>query len=291
MPKENIWLTDLAGLVYEGRAELMDPDKARFAQPTQQRTLAEAIVGADIFLGLSAGGVLKPPMVATMAARPLIFALANPTPEILPAEVRAVRDDAVMATGRSDYPNQVNNVLCFPFIFRGALDAGATSITRAMEVAAVRAIANLARMGHSDVVASAYGIADLTFGPDYLIPKPFDPRLIVHVAPAVAKAAMESGVATRPIADFDAYVQQLQQFVYQSGTIMKPVYASARRAELKRLAHRVRRRRGRARPAGRADHRRREDRASHPGRAAARARVAHQEVWRAACGWARTARS
>ncbi len=166
LPKENIWLTDLAGVVYEGRAELMDPDKARFAQPTQQRTLAEAIVGADIFLGLSAGGVLKPPMVATMASRPLIFALANPTPEILPAEVRAVRDDAVMATGRSDYPNQVNNVLCFPFIFRGALDAGSTTITRAMEVAAVHAIANLARMGHSDVVASAYGIADLTFGPD-----------------------------------------------------------------------------------------------------------------------------
>src|SRR5688500_18665507 len=234
LPKENIWLTDLAGVVYEGRAELMDPDKARFAQPTQQRTLAEAIVGADIFLGLSAGGVLKPPMVATMAPRPLIFALANPTPEILPAEVRAVRDDAVMATGRSDYPNQVNNVLCFPFIFRGALDAGSTTITRAMEVAAVHAIANLARMGHSDVVASAYGIADLTFGPDYLIPKPFDPRLIVHVAPAVAKAAMESGVAMRPIADFDAYVERLQQFVYQSGTIMKPVYAAARRAGLER---------------------------------------------------------
>src|SRR5688572_4616905 len=234
LPRKNIWLTDLAGLVYQGRAELMDPDKARFAQPTDQRSLAEAIIGADIFLGLSAGGVLKQDMVKAMAARPLIFALANPTPEILPAEVRAVREDAVMATGRSDYPNQVNNVLCFPFIFRGALDAGATSITRAMEVAAVRAIADLARMGHSDVVASAYGIADLTFGPDYLIPKPFDPRLIVHVAPAVAKAAMESGVATRPIADFDAYVERLQQFVYQSGTIMKPVYAAARRAGLER---------------------------------------------------------
>src|SRR6187402_261237 len=232
LPKQNIWLTDLAGVVYQGRTELMDPDKARFAQPTPQRTLGEAIAGADIFLGLSAGGVLKPTMVQAMAPRPLIFALANPTPEILPAEVRAVRDDAVMATGRSDYANQVNNVLCFPFIFRGALDAGATSITRAMEIAAVQAIANLARQGHSDVVASAYGIADLTFGPEYLIPKPFDPRLIVHVAPAVAKAAMESGVATRPIADFDAYQQQLQQFVYQSGTIMKPVYASARRAEL-----------------------------------------------------------
>jgi len=234
LPRKNIWLTDLAGLVYEGRAELMDPDKARFAQPTQQRTLAETIAGADIFLGLSAGGVLKPAMVATMAARPLIFALANPTPEILPAEVHAVRTDAVMATGRSDYPNQVNNVLCFPFIFRGALDAGATTITRAMEIAAVHAIANLARLGHSDVVASAYGIADLTFGPDYLIPKPFDPRLIVHVAPAVALAAADSGVATRPITDFDAYVEQLQQIVFQSGTIMKPVYASARRAGLER---------------------------------------------------------
>ena len=234
LPKQNIWLTDLAGLVYEGRAELMDPDKARFAQPTAQRTLGEAIAGADIFLGLSAGGVLKAPMVAAMAPRPLILALANPHPEILPADVRAVRDDAVMATGRSDYPNQVNNVLCFPFIFRGALDAGATSITRPMEIAAVHAIANLARMGHSDVVASAYGIADLTFGPDYLIPKPFDPRLIVHVAPAVAKAAMDSGVATRPVTDFDAYREQLQQFVYQSGTIMKPVFAAARRADLAR---------------------------------------------------------
>jgi malate dehydrogenase (oxaloacetate-decarboxylating)(NADP+) len=232
LPKKNIWLTDLAGVVYEGRAELMDPDKQQFAQPTKLRTLAEVIAGADMFLGLSAGGVLKPEMVKTMAAKPLIFALANPTPEILPEEVRAVRDDAVMATGRSDYANQVNNVLCFPFIFRGALDAGATSITRAMELAAVRGIADLARMGHSDVVASAYGIADLTFGPDYLIPKPFDPRLIVHVAPAVAQAAFDSGVASRPIADFAAYREKLQQFVYQSGTIMKPVYAAARRADL-----------------------------------------------------------
>jgi malate dehydrogenase (oxaloacetate-decarboxylating)(NADP+) len=232
LPRERIWLTDLAGVVHAGRTELMDPDKARFAQHTPLRTLAEVIAGADVFLGLSAGGVLKRDMVRTMAARPLIFALANPTPEILPEEVRAVRDDAVMATGRSDYPNQVNNVLCFPFIFRGALDAGATTITRAMEIAAVRAIADLARMGHSDVVASAYGIADLTFGPEYLIPKPFDPRLIVHVAPAVAKAAADSGVATRPIADLEAYRDQLQQFVYQSGTIMKPVFAAARRAGL-----------------------------------------------------------
>jgi malate dehydrogenase (oxaloacetate-decarboxylating)(NADP+) len=229
LPKENIWLTDLAGVVYKGRTELMDAEKERFAQDTSRRTLAEVIVGADVFLGLSAGGVLKPHMVAAMAPRPLIFALANPTPEILPEEVRAVRDDAVMATGRSDYPNQVNNVLCFPFIFRGALDAGSTTITRAMEIAAVHAIAELARMGHDDTVASAYGIEDLRFGPDYLIPKPFDPRLIVHIAPAVAKAAMESGVATRPIADFDAYREQLQQFVYQSGTMMKPVYEAARK--------------------------------------------------------------
>ncbi|MGH6962621.1 MAG: phosphate acyltransferase, partial [Dongiaceae bacterium] len=229
LPLGNIWLTDLAGVVYEGRAELMDPDKARFAQPTSQRTLAEVIEGADIFLGLSAGGVLKQAMVAKMAPRPLVFALANPTPEILPEEVKAVRDDAVIATGRTDYPNQVNNVLCFPFIFRGALDAGATTITRAMEIATVHAIAELACQEQSDVVASAYGIENLSFGPEYLIPKPFDPRLIVQIAPAVAKAAMESGVATRPIADFDAYRQQLQQFVYQSGTIMKPVFAMARK--------------------------------------------------------------
>jgi malate dehydrogenase (oxaloacetate-decarboxylating)(NADP+) len=228
--KENVWLTDLAGVVYEGRTELMDPEKGRFAQRTSARTLADVIEGADVFLGLSAGRVLKQDMVKKMAARPLVFALANPTPEILPDEVKAVRDDAIIATGRSDYPNQVNNVLCFPFIFRGALDAGATTITREMEIAAVHAIAQLARQGHSDVVASAYGIEDLHFGPEYLIPKPFDPRLIVHIAPAVAKAAMDSGVASRPIADFEAYRQQLQQFVYQSGTIMKPVYAAARKA-------------------------------------------------------------
>ena len=226
---ENIWLTDLAGVVWQGRTELMDEDKARYAQVTDARTLAEVIPGADIFLGLSAGGVLKPEMVKAMAARPLILALANPTPEILPNEVRAVRDDAIIATGRTDYPNQVNNVLCFPFIFRGALDAGATTITRAMEIAAVKAIAELARFEQSDVVANAYGIEDLSFGPEYLIPKPFDPRLIVHIAPAVAKAAMDSGVASRPIADFDAYRQSLQQFVYHSGTLMKPVFAAARR--------------------------------------------------------------
>ncbi|HWY25371.1 MAG TPA: NADP-dependent malic enzyme, partial [Nevskia sp.] len=230
LPKENVWLTDLAGVVYEGRTELMDPDKARFAQPTSARKLAEVIVGADAFLGLSAGGVLKPEMVKAMAARPLIFALANPTPEILPEQIKAVRDDAVIATGRSDYPNQVNNVLCFPFIFRGALDVGATTITRQMEIATVRAIAALARQEQSDIVAAAYGgIEDLAFGPEYLIPKPFDPRLIVQIAPAVAQAAMDSGAATRPIADFDEYKRKLLQFVYHSGTLMQPIFAAARK--------------------------------------------------------------
>jgi malate dehydrogenase (oxaloacetate-decarboxylating)(NADP+) len=229
LPIENIWLTDLAGVVYEGRTELMDAEKARFAQRTALRTLAEVIEGADIFLGLSAGGVLKQDMVKKMAPRPLIFALANPTPEILPEEVKAVRSDAIIATGRSDYPNQVNNVLCFPFIFRGALDAGSTTITREMEIATVHAIAGLARESLSEDVVNAYGVDDLAFGPDYIIPKPFDPRLIVHIAPAVAQAAMDSGVATRPIEDFEAYRQQLQQFVYQSGTMMKPIYAAARK--------------------------------------------------------------
>jgi malate dehydrogenase (oxaloacetate-decarboxylating)(NADP+) len=229
LPREAVWLTDLAGVVYEGRMELMDPLKARFAQPTAARRLGEVIADADIFLGLSAGGVLKPEMVAAMAPRPLILALANPTPEILPSEVMQVRGDAVIATGRSDFPNQVNNVLCFPFIFRGALDVGATTITRAMEIATVRAIAELAREEQSDIVANAYeGIKDLTFGPEYLIPKPFDPRLILRIAPAVARAAMTSGVATRPIKDFDAYARQLLQFVYHSGTLMQPIFAAAR---------------------------------------------------------------
>jgi malate dehydrogenase (oxaloacetate-decarboxylating)(NADP+) len=228
--KENIWLSDLAGVVYEGRKELMDPHKARFAQRTAARTLDDIIGGADVFLGLSAGGVLTQAMVGSMAAKPLILALANPTPEILPEEVRAVRSDAVIATGRSDYPNQVNNVLCFPFIFRGALDVGATSISRPMEIAAVRALAELARQEQSDIVAVAYGdVASLSFGPEYLIPKPFDPRLIVKIAPAVAQAAMESGVAARPIADLEAYRQRLQQFVYHSGTLMTPIFAAARR--------------------------------------------------------------
>jgi len=234
LPKKNIWLTDLAGVVYEGRTELMDEDKAQFAQKTDARTLAEVIGGADVFLGLSAGGVLKPEMVARMADQPLILALANPTPEIRPEEVKQVRSDAVIATGRTDYPNQVNNVLCFPFIFRGALDVGATTITRSMEIAVVHAIAELARQEQSDVVAQAYGIEDLSFGPEYIIPKPFDPRLIVQIAPAVAKAAMDAGVATRPIEDFDAYRQKLQQFVYHSGTLMKPIFTTARKVPLEK---------------------------------------------------------
>ena len=239
LPVRNIWLTDLAGVVYQGRTELMDDEKARFAQPTDARTLDEVIAGADIFLGLSAGGVLKPTMVAKMAAKPLVFALANPVPEILPDEVKAVRDDAIIATGRSDYANQVNNVLCFPFIFRGALDAGATTITREMEIAVVHAIAELARQEQSDIVASAYGSERVSFGPDYIIPKPFDPRLIVKIAPAVARAAMASGVASRPITDFEAYEQKLQQFVYHSGSLMRPIYAAARKApaETKRILY------------------------------------------------------
>ena len=228
LPIKNIWLTDLAGVVYMGRTELMDPDKQRFAQETSARTLADVIAGADVFLGLSAGGVLKQDMVATMADQPIIFALANPTPEILPELAKAVRPDAILATGRTDYPNQVNNVLCFPFIFRGALDVGATTITREMEIATVNAIAELARREQSDIVATAYGIESMSFGPEYLIPKPFDPRLIVKIAPAVAQAAMDSGVALRPIDDMDAYRERLVQFVYQSGTLMKPVFASAR---------------------------------------------------------------
>jgi malate dehydrogenase (oxaloacetate-decarboxylating)(NADP+) len=237
VPRQNIWVTDLAGVVYQGRTELMDPDKAEFAQPTTARTLAEVIEGADVFLGLSAAGVLKPGMVRAMAARPIIFALANPTPEILPEEVLAVRDDAIMATGRTDYPNQVNNVLCFPYIFRGALDAGATTITDAMEIAAVHAIADLARAEQSEVVAAAYAGATLSFGPEYLIPKPFDPRLMIKIAPAVARAAAESGVARRPIADFDAYCDKLQGFVYASGNTMKPIFTMAKRAAAKRVAY------------------------------------------------------
>ena len=234
---ENIWVTDLAGLVYEGRTELMDEDKIQFTQKTSLRTLAEAIDGADVFLGLSAGGVLKQDMVKKMAAKPLIFALANPNPEILPEDVKAVRDDAIMATGRTDYPNQVNNVLCFPYIFRGALDSGATTITQEMEIAAVYAIAELAQAEQSEVVAAAYAGEPLVFGPEYLIPKPFDPRLMIKIAPAVAQAAADSGVASRPIADMEAYRERLQSFVYASGTTMKPIYTAAKRGLKKRVAY------------------------------------------------------
>jgi malate dehydrogenase (oxaloacetate-decarboxylating)(NADP+) len=236
VPKKNIFVTDLAGVVWQGRTELMDPDKAEFAQDTPQRTLAEVIAGADVFLGLSAGGVLKGPMVASMARQPLIFALANPTPEIMPEEVKAVRDDAIMATGRTDYPNQVNNVLCFPYIFRGALDSGATTITDPMEIAAVHAIAELAQAEQSDVVAAAYAGSTLSFGPEYLIPKPFDPRLMMKIAPAVARAAAASGVAARPIRDFDVYEEKLRSFVYASGNAMKPIFSQAKRAARRNVA-------------------------------------------------------
>ena len=237
IPRENIFVTDLAGVVYEGRTELMDEDKIVFAQKTSARTLGEIIEGADVFLGLSAGGVLKQDMVKKMAARPLVFALANPNPEILPEDVKAVRSDAIIATGRSDYPNQVNNVLCFPYIFRGALDAGASTITIEMEIAAVHAIAELAQAEQSEVVAAAYIGEQLAFGPEYLIPKPFDPRLMMKIAPAVTQAAADSGVALRPIADMDAYRDKLQSFVYASGTTMKPIFTAAKKALKKRVAY------------------------------------------------------
>ena len=235
VPKSNIFVTDLAGVVYEGRTELMDEDKIQFVQKTSARTLDEVIDGADIFLGLSAGGVLKPAMVKKMAKQPLILALANPTPEILPEEVLSVRNDAIIATGRSDYHNQVNNVLCFPYIFRGALDAGASTITDEMEIASVYAIAELAQAEQSEVVAAAYVGEKLVFGPEYLIPKPFDPRLMMKIAPAVAKAAADSGVARRPIQDMEAYIEKLQSFVYASGSIMKPIYAAAKLGAKKRV--------------------------------------------------------
>jgi malate dehydrogenase (oxaloacetate-decarboxylating)(NADP+) len=228
LPMENITVADIKGVVYRGRTEEMDPNKARYARDTQARTLAEIVAGADVFLGLSAGGVLKPEMVKTMAERPLIFALANPEPEISPLAAKAARPDCIIATGRSDYPNQINNVLCFPFIFRGALDVGATAINEQMKLATVHAIADLAHAEQSDIVATAYGERGLSFGPEYLIPKPFDPRLIVRIAPAVAMAAMKSGVATRPIVDFGAYRDSLTRFVYQSGASMKTVFSAAR---------------------------------------------------------------
>jgi len=235
LAKENIWVSDIKGVVYAGRKEEMDPNKARYAKKTDARTLGDIIAGADVFLGLSAGKVLKPEMVKQMADKPLILALANPEPEIQPDLAKAARPDAVIATGRSDFPNQVNNVLCFPFIFRGALDVGATTINEAMKLACVHAIADLAMAEQSDIVASAYGEKNVAFGPEYLIPTPFDPRLIIKIAPAVAKAAMDSGVATRPIADFDLYVQQLSEFVYHSGLLMKPVFSAAKVAQKNRI--------------------------------------------------------
>ncbi|MBB3311894.1 malate dehydrogenase (oxaloacetate-decarboxylating)(NADP+) [Rhizobium sp. BK196] len=233
--RENIWVHDLEGLVYEGRVELMDEWKAVYAQKSDTRTLADNIGGADVFLGLSAAGVLKPELLAQMAEKPLIMALANPTPEIMPDLARAARPDAMICTGRSDFPNQVNNVLCFPYIFRGALDCGAETINEEMKMAAVRAIAALAREEPSDVAARAYSGETPVFGPDYLIPSPFDPRLILRIAPAVARAAAESGVARRPITDFDAYLDQLNRFVFRSGFVMKPIFTAAKVAERKRV--------------------------------------------------------
>jgi malate dehydrogenase (oxaloacetate-decarboxylating)(NADP+) len=237
LPRRNIYVTDVAGVVYQGRKELMDPDKEMFAQDTSARTLMEVIPDADVFLGLSASGVLKPDMVMKMAVNPIILALANPNPEIKPEDAKAVRPDCIIGTGRSDYPNQVNNLLCFPYVFRGALDSGATTITMEMEIAAVHAIADLAQAEQSEVVAAAYAGQRLSFGPEYLIPKPFDPRLMIKIAPAVAKAAAESGVALRPIQDMDAYREKLQSFVYASGTTMKPIFTAAKTATKKKVVY------------------------------------------------------
>ncbi len=230
LPRGNIWVADAKGVVYAGRREGMDEQKARYAQETAARTLAELLPGADVFLGLSAAGVLKPEWITGMARDPLIFAMANPVPEVMPEEARKVRPDAIIGTGRSDYPNQINNVLCFPFIFRGALDVGATTINEEMKRAAVQALAALAHAEIPETVARAYGGRALNFGRDYLIPKPFDPRLIAAVSPAVARAAMDTGVATRPIADLDAYRASLDRFVYHSGSVMEPVFGAARAA-------------------------------------------------------------
>jgi malate dehydrogenase (oxaloacetate-decarboxylating)(NADP+) len=234
--RENVWVTDSKGVIYGGRGQGMDPQKERYAQETDARTLADVMSDTDVFLGVSMAGVLKPEMVQAMADKPLILALANPDPEIRPEAAKAVRPDCIIATGRSDYPNQVNNVLCFPFIFRGALDVGATTINEEMKLAATRAIAALAKEDVSDVVAAAYGRRDIRFGAEYLIPAPFDPRLITAVAPAVAEAAMKSGIATRPLEDLKAYRERLQGFVYRSGTIMQPVFAAAATAR-KRVAY------------------------------------------------------
>jgi malate dehydrogenase (oxaloacetate-decarboxylating)(NADP+) len=230
LDQKNVFISDSKGVVYKGRKEAMDSDKERYAQATDARTLADIIPGSDLFLGLSAGGVLKPEMVKQMADKPIILAMANPEPEIRPELAKQVRPDCLIGTGRSDYPNQVNNSLCFPFIFRGALDCGASTINEEMKVAAVYALAEIAQAEPSEIVAQAYGEATPAFGPDYLIPRAFDPRLILKIAPAVAKAAMDSGVATRPIQDFDAYREQLRRFVYHSGTSMGPVFDAARRA-------------------------------------------------------------
>jgi malate dehydrogenase (oxaloacetate-decarboxylating)(NADP+) len=232
LKRDNIFVCDIKGCVYKGRRELMDRYKEPYAQDTEARALAELLPGADIFLGLSAGGIVTREMISEMAPRPLVFALANPVPEIMPEDVRAVRPDAIIASGRTDYPNQINNVLCFPFIFRGALDVGATTINEEMKKAAVVALARIAEGEASDIVLSAYRADSFVFGPDYILPKPFDPRLIVEIAPAVAKAAMDSGVATRPIADFDAYRAKLSSFVYRSGFVMRPIFEAAK------LAHR-----------------------------------------------------
>jgi malate dehydrogenase (oxaloacetate-decarboxylating)(NADP+) len=229
LDSKKVFAIDSKGVIHTGR-ENLDPSKARYAQPTEARSLGDAMPGADIFMGLSTAGVLKPDMVKTMARDPIILAMANPDPEIRPEDAKAVRPDAIIGTGRSDYPNQVNNVLCFPFMFRGALDVGATTINEAMKVAAVRAIAELAHAEQSEVVTAAYGTEELSFGPEYLIPKPFDPRLILKVAPAVARAAMDSGVATRPIADMERYRERLNDFVYHTGLLMRPVFAAAKKA-------------------------------------------------------------
>ncbi len=234
MKPEHILAVDRDGVLYTGRPN-MDPDKARYARDTDKRTLADIVAGADVFLGLSAGGVLKPEMVATMAERPIILALANPNPEILPEDAKKVRPDCIIATGRSDYPNQVNNALCFPYIFRGALDVGATEINEAMKLACVRAIAKLARMEASDL-GSAYGGEVPKFGANYIIPRPFDPRLLTVLAPAVAQAAMDSGIAQRPLASMDAYREKLGQFIYRTGLLMKPIYDRAR-SEQKRVVY------------------------------------------------------
>ena len=227
--KKNIWVTDIAGVIYEGRTEEINDYNIRYAQKTEARVLDDVISDADVFLGVSAPGVLRQEMVKKMADRPLILALANPTPEITPEEAHAVRPDAILATGRTDYPNQVNNVLCFPYLFRGALDCGATAINDDMKMACVMALAELAHAESDERVAEAYGGQDLKFGPDYIIPKPFDPRLLVELAPAVARAAMASGIASRPIDDFEAYRQKLLDFVFRSGTVMKPLFDQAKR--------------------------------------------------------------